>query len=103
MLTEMYTKDNGFKIRHMDLELIHILMELNMLAIGRMINNMEKELKLGKMKQDIKDNIFKDGSKVKDFSNGEMILHIKDNLNKTILMVLELIYGVMGENILAIG
>ena len=45
----MYTKEIDSKIELMGMEFILILMELNILAIEKMINNMEKGLRLDQM------------------------------------------------------
>lgn len=49
MLMEMFTKENGKMTKHMDMELIFTLMELNMKVSGKKTNKMEKEKKHGQM------------------------------------------------------
>lgn len=44
-------------IKLMDMESIHILMELNMSALGKMINKMDKESRNGSMEKDMRDSI----------------------------------------------
>jgi hypothetical protein len=50
---EIFMKENGMKIRLMDMELIHILMVLNMKVIGLMISKKDKEENIGLMARNI--------------------------------------------------
>ena len=49
MLTVISMKESGLTIKLMDMVNISIIMELNILVIGRMINNMVKVRKLGQV------------------------------------------------------
>ncbi len=56
MLMVIFIKENGWRIRRVDVALIHIRMGLNMLGIGRMISRMDMESKSGLMDQSMRDN-----------------------------------------------
>ena len=49
MLMAMFMRENGLKIKQIVLGLIHILMELNILDIEKMISNMAMAPKLDRM------------------------------------------------------
>ena len=66
-------------IKHMDMAYIHILMEQNMKDIGKKINKMEKEKKVGLMVLLMKEIINLEKKVGKEFSNGQMEVHMKEN------------------------
>ena len=57
MLMVIFMMVNDNTIKHMVVELIHMLMERNMKVNGVKIDNMELEWKLGQMALDMKENI----------------------------------------------
>ena len=65
MLMEMFILENGNKIKLMDMENIHILMERSMKECGKMICNMVQVLKIGLMEANIKEIMLKEEKKVK--------------------------------------
>jgi len=100
---EMSTKDNGRMIKLMVLEPIHIWMVLNMKVIGLKINNMGKELKLGLMELDMKDNIiWEKNMEVANFI-GQTVHYMKVIFTIIIFTAREHMNGLMEENILEIG
>ena len=58
-LMVMFMKVNALMVNHMDSEYILMQMGNDMRDIGRMIKNMEMQLKLGLMAVNSKDNFFK--------------------------------------------
>lgn len=58
--TMMFMKENGRMIRQMEEEYIHMLMVLNIMVSGKMINNMALEKKAGLMGHYMKGNIMKE-------------------------------------------
>ena len=64
-------------IKHMDMVYIHISMELNMKDIGKKINKMEKEKKVGQMVPHMKEIINKVKKVAKVFLNGLMEVYMK--------------------------
>ena len=43
MLTDQFIKDNGFMIKKMDKEILHILIKIGILVVGKMDKDLEKE------------------------------------------------------------
>jgi hypothetical protein len=60
MLKVMFTKENGQKIKLMDMVFIHILMEADMKANGTKISSTVLELNNGQMVQNTKANMNKE-------------------------------------------
>ena len=80
-----------------------ISMELNMKVIGKKINNMDKELKLGRMELNMMDSTFMARSMDKEDLLGLMAAHTLVLLKKIIFKVMELIIGQTVDSLLAHG
>lgn len=87
----------------MDMAYTFILMEQDMMGLGKMISNMVKELRNGMMGQHIAVIMLKERNKEKDSGNGKMGVHMKVNFSKTIFMDMEIINGMMEDLILGTG
>ena len=72
MLMGTFMKVNGRMIKHMALEIINMLTELPITEIGRMISNMEKELRRGLTMQGMKETISKAKSMEEELFNLQM-------------------------------
>ena len=96
---EIYTKDNGNKIKLTDLEHIVIATDLNIKVIGEMTINKVMEYKHGQMEVDTKDIINKGKNTVMEYINGLMVVAIKVSGKIIRSMVKAHIIGMMVENI----
>ena len=63
----IFMKESELMIKQMELEFILILMELNMREIGKMINKMGREKRIGRMAQIMKETICLEKRKEKDY------------------------------------
>lgn len=86
-------------MRQMVKDYIYIMINHNMMEIGKMTCRMDLELKNGKMEQFSKEIFKKELKKVWENFNGTTVQNIKDNFNKICLMEKDNIFGLMEKNI----
>lgn len=99
----MFMKAIGKMIKQMDMENTLKKMVLFSKELGRMISNMEKELKFGEIRQNMREIILKGKNMVKDFSHFLMAVSIKV-LSKIIsLMEKVLLDGRVAKSMLESG
>lgn len=97
-------KDNGRMIKCMDKENMCLMINHIMKGIGKMINNMDKELKsMLKIRQNMQGNMLMELKKVLVVMNGEMDQFILVNLKMECKMVKVNIFGQMDQNMKDIG
>ena len=99
---EIPMKGNGLMIKQTEKENI-LIMKFHMMDIGKMINKMGLELKLGKMVLSIVDFILMEKKKVKENLFGLMDLLMKENLKIIFLMEKEHLFGIIKENMKVLG
>ena len=73
-----YMKEPGSQIRLRDMEYISTLEALSTKVLGRMICNMDLELKYGQIRPGMKEIIPMERNMDKEYSNGLMVQVIKD-------------------------
>ena len=100
---EIITKETGKMIKSKEKEHFSMKMGQSIQEIGKMINKMEEEQKVGLMELYIMVNIKKVLNQAKVNLNGRMGLNIKDILRIIVLMVKEYLYGKIKEFMMVIG
>ena len=100
---EIITKVTGKMIKLKEKEHFSMKMGQSIQEIGKMINKMEEEQKVGLMELYIMVNIKKVLNQAKVNLNGRMGLNIKDILRIIVLMVKEYLYGKIKEFMMVIG
>lgn len=102
-MMEIFTKETGKMIRQMDTESIDKKMGLFLKAIGKMINNMVKELKFGVILLSMKEIILMVKNKDMEFLPLTMEVIMKGSSTITSSITKELISGSMEKFTKVIG
>ena len=101
MLMAMFMRENGLKIKQIVLGLIHILMELNILDIEKMISNMVMAPKLDRMGLNMQETMNMEKSMGKEYFHDQITAFTKENLETIVFTDMELTNEVTEENLLA--
>ena len=71
-------KETGLKIKDMEEEIINGIMVILLLDFGRIIRDMEKELKFGKIKINMKENGLMILDKEEEYLHGQMVIYMME-------------------------
>jgi len=103
MLMETYMREIGKMIKLKEEGFMSIWMEQSILGIGKRIDNMDMELRLGPMELNMKETMSQEKNTGSDHLNGVMVQFILVNFIAIIFMVKECTLGQIIENMKANG